>query len=86
MEAFLFYIFIISVLVLTYYFGKFIGWSMHQPRADKVREVDDVINADVRYDQNGLIKYDLVYLEKEGEYTKVYNAEIINETDIIKKG
>ena len=36
-------------------------------------------------DKFGSIKYDLVYLEEEGKYTKVYNAEVINGTDIIKK-
>ena len=54
----------------------------HPQDTDKVKEV---VSVDVCYNKDGFIKYDLVYLEYEGEYTKEYNAQVINGTDIIKQ-
>ena len=93
MKTFLFYLFIMSIIVLAYYFGKLMGWVMHQEQnpdlSNSNQEIDQVIDVstiDVGYDKNGLLKYDLVYLEKEGEYSRVYNAEIIDKDNTTKKG
>jgi hypothetical protein len=80
-EVFLFYILILILLGFSYYLGKFVGWSMNHPVKPNVYTKATSVSAPTitieKEAESDLLQYDLVYLEKENKYHKVYNTEII---------
>ena len=76
-EVFLFYILILVLLVFSYYLGKFVGWSMNPPVKSSPDTKTAPVSAPAINIESEVLQYDLVYLEKENKYHKVYNTEII---------